>query len=120
VVERKVQMRTRSGTNEFHGAAFYTNNNSVLNAQTYFQNLQRASKNYANRNQYGARLGGPVLKNKLFFFVLTDNQRYLDKATVNALVLTDSARAGIFRYSTITEMAPRIRRHHRSIRLAIC
>jgi catechol 2,3-dioxygenase-like lactoylglutathione lyase family enzyme len=35
-----------------------------------------------------------------FFFVLTDNQRYLDKATVNALVLTDTARAGIFRYST--------------------
>jgi hypothetical protein len=96
----QVQMRTRSGTNEFHGAGFYSNNNSVLNAQTYFQNLQNAGKNYANRNQYGARVGGPVLKNKLFFFVLTDNQRYLDKATVNALVLTDTARQGIFRYST--------------------
>jgi len=96
----QVQMRTRAGTNEFHGAAFYTNNNSFLNSQTYFQNLQHAPKNYANRNQFGGRLGGPIIKNKAFFFILTDDQRYLDKTTVNALVLTPLAREGIFRYST--------------------
>jgi len=96
----QVQMRTRAGTNEFHGAGFYTNNNSALNAQKYFDNLGGAAKNYLNRNQYGARLGGPVIKNKAFFFVLTDNQRYLDKRTVTSTVLTDSARNGIFRYST--------------------
>jgi len=94
----QVQMRTRAGTNEFHGAGFYTNNNSVLNAQGYFANLQNAPKNYVNRNQYGARLGGPIIKNKAFFFVLTDNQRYLDKRLVTSTVLTDSARAGIFRF----------------------
>ncbi len=96
----QVQMRTRAGTNEFHGAGFYSNNNSVMNAQTYFNNLQGAGKNYLNRNQYGARLGGPIIKNKAFFFVLTDNQRFLDKITDNAVVLTPQARAGIFRYST--------------------
>src|SRR5262249_1304335 len=57
----QVQMRTRAGTNEIHGAAFYTNNNSVLNSQTYFQNLQHAAKNYANRNQFGGRVGGPII-----------------------------------------------------------
>src|SRR5579872_6515827 len=36
----QVQMRTRSGSNEFHGAAFWTNNNSAFNANTYFGNLQ--------------------------------------------------------------------------------
>jgi hypothetical protein len=96
----QVQMRTRAGTNEFHGAAFYTNNNSVMNAQTYFQNQQRAAKNFANRNQFGARLGGPIIKNKAFFFILTDDQRYLGKLTVNTPVLTAAARQGIFRYST--------------------
>jgi hypothetical protein len=94
----QVQMRTRSGTNDFHGAAFYTNNNSFLNSQTYFQNLQHAAKNYANRNQFGGRVGGPIIKNKMFFFFLTDDQRYLDKTTVNTQVLTPLARQGIFRY----------------------
>src|SRR5215831_13646310 len=94
----QVQMRTRSGTNEFHGAAFYTNNNSVLNSQTYFQNLNGSPKNYANRNQFGGRLGGPILKNKMFFFVLTDDQRFMGKVTQGTLVLTDLAKQGIFRY----------------------
>jgi len=96
----QVQMRTRAGTNDFHGAAFYSNNNSFLNSQTYFQNLQHAAKNYANRNQFGGRVGGPIIKNKMFFFVLTDDQRYLGKVTQNTLVLTDLAKQGIFRYST--------------------
>ncbi len=96
----QVQMRTRAGTNDFHGAVFYSNNNSFLNSKTYFQNLQNAAKNYANRNQYGGRVGGPIIKNKMFFFVLTDDQRYMGKITQNTLVLTDTAKQGIFRYST--------------------
>jgi hypothetical protein len=96
----QVQMRTRAGTNEFHGALFYSNNNSFLNSQTYFQNLQKAAKNYANRNQFGGRVGGPIIKNKMFFFVLTDDQRYLGKLTQNTVVFTDLAKQGIFRYST--------------------
>ena len=94
----QVQMRTRAGTNDFHGALFYSNNNSFLNSQTYFQNLQKAAKNYANRNQFGGRIGGPIIKNKMFFFVLTDDQRYMGKITQNTLVLTDLAKQGIFRY----------------------
>lgn len=94
----QVQMRTRAGTNEFHGAGFYTNNNSFLNSQSYFNNLNGVGKNYLNRNQYGARLGGPIIKNKAFFFILTDNQRFVDKITDTATVLTDTARQGIFRY----------------------
>jgi hypothetical protein len=96
----QVQMRTRAGTNDIHGAVFYSNNNSFLNSQTYIQNLQHAAKNYANRNQFGGRVGGPIIKNKMFFFVLTDDQRYLGKVTQNTLVLTDLARQGIFRYDT--------------------
>jgi hypothetical protein len=70
----QVRLQTRSGTNEFHGAAFYTNNNSSLNAKDWFDNLRNTPKSYVNRNQYGGRLAGPIIKNKAFFFVLVDNQ----------------------------------------------
>ena len=96
----QVQMLTRSGGNDFHGALFYTNNNSAFTAKTYFQNLQGQPKDYTNRNQYGGRLGGPIKKNKAFFFVLVDNQRYLQKVNVVSTVLTAQARQGVFRYLT--------------------
>ena len=117
----QVQMRTRSGSNEYHGAAFWTNNNSKFNAATYFQNLQHQPIDFANRNQYGARVGGPIKKNKAFFFFLTDDQRYMTKANDVATVLTGPARAGTFRYLTRVRWgarpgptATRFRRHRRS------
>jgi hypothetical protein len=96
----QVQMRTRSGTNEFHGAAFWTNNNSAFNANNYFNNLESQPINYGNRNQFGGRVGGPIKKNKLFFFVLTDDQRDIQRVEDVAMVLTAPARQGIFRYLT--------------------
>jgi hypothetical protein len=96
----QVRLQTRSGTNQFHGAAFYTNNNSALNTQTFFQNLTGARKTYTNRNQYGARLGGPIKRNKAFFFFLFEGQRYLAKQDTVATVLTPAARQGIFRFLT--------------------
>src|SRR6185503_2229642 len=96
----QVQMQTRAGTNQYHGALFYTNNNSALNAQGWFQNLVRAEKTYQNRNQYGGRLGGPIKQNKAFFFFLIDQQRFLEKQNVTTTVLTAPARQGIFRFLT--------------------
>jgi hypothetical protein len=97
----QVQMRTRAGTNDFHGALFYTNNNSIFTAQPWFSNRDRVPKNYANRNQFGGRLGGPIVKNKAFFFVLIDDQRFFQKVDQLATVFTDTARQGIFRYLTV-------------------
>jgi hypothetical protein len=96
----QVELRTRSGGNEYHGALFWANNNSAFNANSYFQNLQGTPPNYANRNQFGGRIGGPIKKNKLFFFFITDDQRFLGKTNTVATVLTPEARQGIFRYLT--------------------
>jgi hypothetical protein len=96
----QVQMRTRAGGNAFHGALFYTNNNSKFNAQTWFANLAGAPKSYQNRNQFGGRVGGPIVKNKAFFFVLIDNQRFLEKQDFLTTVLTAPARQGVFQYLT--------------------
>src|SRR5262249_49323766 len=83
---------------------FYTNNNSAFNANTWFQNLVNSPKSYQNRNQFGGRLGGPIKRNKAFFFILIDEQRYLEKQNVVSLVLTPPAREGTFRF--LTENAP--------------
>ena len=107
----QVRLQTRSGTNQFHGALFYTNNNSALNAQTYFQNLAGAKKTYTNRNQYGGRLGGPIVKNKAFFFFLYEGQQYLRKEDFIANVLTGPARQGIFRYLTADSLGGTSRRN---------
>ena len=58
---------TRSGTNEFHGSAYEFLRNSVLDARNYFEDptLPKAS---FKRNQFGGDVGGPVIKNKAFFF----------------------------------------------------
>ncbi len=94
----QVRLQTRSGTNEYHGALFWGSNNSALNANNWFDNLEGNEKDWANRNQYGGRLGGPIVRNKAFFFVLIDNQEYRTRQNITGSVLTDQARQGIFRY----------------------
>jgi len=58
-----VNVSTKSGTNGFHGEGFYYFRDQSLNA-----NLPGASKNPFQRNQFGGSLGGPIIKDKLFFF----------------------------------------------------
>jgi len=100
----QVRLQTRSGGNELHGALFYTNQNSKLAANNWFQNLAGTPKNFLNRNQFGGRVGGPIKRDKAFFFFLFDGQRYLGKEETVGIVLTPEARQGIFRF--LTEGAP--------------
>src|SRR4029077_20774476 len=67
-----VNVITKSGTNDFHGSAFEFFRNTSLNANDYFFNATAApgtAKQVLNQNQYGGTFGGPVKKDKLFFFV---------------------------------------------------
>src|SRR5262249_24193402 len=68
-----VNVVTKSGTNQFHGTLFEYLRDSIFNANSFFYNRDnRASattKQILNQNQFGAVLGGPVIKNKLFAFV---------------------------------------------------
>ncbi|HYR87127.1 MAG TPA: TonB-dependent receptor [Terriglobia bacterium] len=94
----QVSMVTRSGTNQFRGSVFWANHNSALDANSWFNNFNGVGKSYDNRNQYGARLGGPVIKNKTFFFALFEGQRDVKKSQAAGVTLTDYARQGIYRY----------------------
>jgi hypothetical protein len=94
----QVSMVTRSGTNNFRGSAFWANHNSALDASTWFNNYNGVPKNYDNRNQYGGRIGGPIIRNKTFFFLLFEGQRDLKRENATGNTLTAMARQGIFRY----------------------
>ena len=59
---------TKSGTNEFHGAAYYFNRNSALAANTYENNARGIPRPVFNRHQLGGAVGGPILRDKLFFY----------------------------------------------------
>jgi hypothetical protein len=94
----QVSMVTRSGTNQFRGSVFWVNHNSALDASNWFNNFNTVTKDYDNRNQYGGRIGGPIIKNKTFFFFLFEGQRDLKKQQATGAALTPMARQGIFRF----------------------
>lgn len=87
-----ITMQTRSGTNEFHGQAYEYHQRSGWNATPFFFNADPALNNnsgigpthgdprpYLRRNSFGATLGGPILKDKLFFFGSYQGQRVVDQ-----------------------------------------
>jgi hypothetical protein len=63
-----INLTTKSGTNTFHGAAYEYLRNKVLNANDYFTNLQGKPRPPLVQNQFGATLGGPLVKDRTFFF----------------------------------------------------
>jgi hypothetical protein len=63
-----VNVLTKSGTNVFHGTLFEFFRNTALNANDFFENLAGGPKQVLNQNQFGGVLGGPIKKDKLFFF----------------------------------------------------
>jgi hypothetical protein len=64
-----VNMVTKSGTNNFNGTGYYFARNSKLNANNWFTNRAGREKPYYRRDQIGGVFGGPLIRNKTFFFV---------------------------------------------------
>jgi hypothetical protein len=72
-----VNMVGISGTNQFHGNLFYNFNWEQLNANSFFANAAGTPRGRSDAHQFGGRIGGPVKKNKLFFFFDHENLRYV-------------------------------------------
>jgi hypothetical protein len=101
------QFMTRSGGNEYHGTGVWTVRNTALDANTWANNRAVDPKtgawkptqpNWYNNHQLTASLGGPIIKNKTFFFALWDSALMNGRTLQNPVVLTPCARRGIFRY----------------------
>jgi Carboxypeptidase regulatory-like domain len=92
------QIQTRSGTNQFHGGLVWDAQNSLLDAHSWSDNQTGATPLWRNQPEVTARLGGPIVKNKTFFFGLFDKQYATIKEAYTAFTLTPCARRGIYRY----------------------
>jgi hypothetical protein len=79
---------TRSGSNQFHGNATYWWTNSDMNANNWFNNYYGVKQPFANANQWGAAVGGPIVKDKAFFFANYEGLRFV--TSVPALVVVPS------------------------------
>src|SRR5262249_6814591 len=95
-----VQFTTRSGGNRFAGSATWSGRNSALNANTFERNRANPPglNPYYNSHQYTIAYGGPIIKNKTFFYAVYDGTNVRARQEVTASVLTACARNGIFRY----------------------
>jgi hypothetical protein len=91
-----VNVITRSGSNKFHGSGYEFFRDDSLDANDWFNNRQGNPIPPLRRNNYGFTFGGPIIKNKTFFFVDYDGFRSKGLSTSNAAVPTDAMRTGDF------------------------
>jgi hypothetical protein len=116
----QVTLVTKSGTNEYHGSAFYMNRNDNLQANTFFNNALNTPRPPQNQHFFGFDVGGPLYlprfgeggpslwsgKDKATFFFAYEGFRDKFSVTRNRTVMTPEARQGIFRYTRICGGAP--------------
>jgi Carboxypeptidase regulatory-like domain len=81
---------TKSGTNEWHGNATYYWNGRALNANSWFDNAGGAPRPFVNANQWGADLGGPIIKNKVFGYFDTEGLYLFIPAGGNTILIPSS------------------------------
>ncbi|HBY64647.1 MAG TPA: hypothetical protein DEH78_32915 [Solibacterales bacterium] len=93
-----ISLTTPSGTNEFHGNAYWYNRNSYFAANDWFNNQSGIKRPQLNLNQLGASIGGPIVKDKLLFYSNYEAYRLKQQTPVTRTILTPEARRGIFRY----------------------
>lgn len=80
-----INVITKSGTNDFHGTVFEFFRDRALNANTWNNNRNGRRKGGYHFNQFGGNIGGPIVKNKVFFFFDYDGQR---NTTPNIVILS--------------------------------
>ena len=88
-----VSVNMKSGTNELHGTAYEFIRNDIIDAHNYFS---VTSKNVLKRNQFGGTVGGPIRKDKMFYFADLENMRQTQGITFSDIVPTDAMRTGQF------------------------
>src|SRR6266853_1468326 len=86
----QVDYTTKSGGNAFHGDAVYYWNGSALNANDTFLNAGGQPRPFENNNQWAASLGGPIKKDKAFFFINTEGLRYTFGSSSQVFVPTQA------------------------------
>jgi hypothetical protein len=100
----QINIVTRTGTNSFHGTVYEFHRNGALDAHAFNQMMD--SSNFLVRNNFGASLGGPIIRNKLFFFGNYEGLRHSKAVTMIATVPTEMEVMGDFSMSGTTIFNP--------------
>jgi hypothetical protein len=91
-----IQISSKSGTNDFHGNAYEYFRNTSLDANDWFSNHENLGKSPLHQNQYGLNIGGPAIKNKLFFFFSWEHESLISASPTSATVPTTAELNGDF------------------------
>jgi len=92
-----ISIATRGGENQFHGSLFYFGRNDALNAAEFFANRRGLGKDKLRRNDYGGSLGGPIIKDRVFFFGSLEWNKEIRGKSRSGSVPTLAERTGDFR-----------------------
>jgi hypothetical protein len=102
----QVEIVTRGGTNEFHGSLYYFGRNEALDATNYFVKQAGLPKDKLRYHDFGFTAGGPVVRDKLHFFVSEEWNRSLRATLRSAFVPTTAEREGDFSGPPIAGCTP--------------
>jgi len=94
----QIQFVTRRGTNTFRGTLFWDHRNDALNANPWFNTVLGLRKPRNLLNVFGGNVGGPIWKDKIFFFFNYEEFRLPESRPRENLILTQEAMTGVFRY----------------------
>ena len=93
-----IDVVTRGGTNNYHGAAYWFGRYNALGARDFFNQKTLGPQDPYVRNDFGASLGGPIWKDRTFFFLNGEVQRFRTTRTANTVTPTAAFRTGKFTY----------------------
>jgi hypothetical protein len=96
----QVALITKSGTNALHGSLYEYTRNTLTSANTFFNNQDGVPRQTLIRNVFGASLGGPIKKNRVFYFLNYEGRRDASQASAVRVVPNTLFRQGIFTYQT--------------------
>ncbi len=91
-----IEVITKSGTNDVHGSAYWFGRYNALGARDFFNPAAEGPQNPYVRNDFGASIGGPIIKNKTFYFGNYEGQRFVTTLTNSAVVPTPEFKTGQF------------------------
>ncbi len=91
-----IQVLTRGGTNDLHGDAYWFGRYNALGARDFFNHVPDTPQNPYTRNDFGASMGGPIKKDKAFWFVNYEGQRFITTLTNASTVPTAAFKTGMF------------------------
>lgn len=94
----QVTLNAKGGTNQFHGSAYLYHQDNALNANSWTNNRLGLKRPFHLDNRFGGTVGGPIIKDKTFFFVGFEGRRNPSPAQITRFVPTDSLKAGTLRF----------------------